>query len=160
MPRPLPPRGKARGRAFARVSAATPRAAAPSATAPSAAAPTTEDWLRLAGIQAYGHLGVTLKERQLGQRVEADVELAYEPTSRRRPDSLAAFFDYEEVHRLVRSLIETSRCKLLETLADELALALIAKFDTPRVRVRLRKLHLPVPDFTSIPEVFVERART
>jgi len=149
MPRPLPPRGKSRDRAIPRVSATGPRAAAPA----------TEDWLRLAGIQAYGHLGVTLKERELGQRVEADVELAYEPAARRRLDSLAAFFDYEEVHRLVRSLIETSQCKLLESLADELAVALIERFDAPRVRVRLRKLHLPVPDFTAIPEVYIERVR-
>ena len=130
-----------------------PRTAGRSEPSPS------QDWLRLSGIQAYGHLGVTQKERELGQRVEADVELAYDTSARRRPDSLDQAFDYEEVHQLVKSQIEMSRCKLLETLAEEVALSLLAEFGAPRVRVRLRKLHLPVPDFTAIPEVAVERAR-
>ncbi len=118
------------------------------------------DWLRLVGIQAYGHLGVTAKERDLGQRVEADVEIAYEQSARRRPDSLDAFVDYEELGRLVRAQIEMSRCKLIETLAEEVALALLEEFQTPRVRVRLRKLHVPVSGFSGVPEVEIERVRT
>lgn len=117
------------------------------------------DWLRLRGIQAYGHLGVTQKERDLGQRLEADVEIAYARETRRRPDSLDAFVDYEELSRLVRGQIAMARCRLLETLAEEVALALLAEFDPPRVRVRLRKMHIPVADFSGCPEVEVERAR-
>ena len=117
------------------------------------------DWLRLRGIQAYGHLGVTQKERELGQRLEADVEIAYAREIERRPDSLEAFVDYEELSRLVRVQIGMARCRLLETLAEEVALALLAEFDPPRVRVRLRKLHSPVAEFSGIPEVEVERAR-
>jgi dihydroneopterin aldolase len=118
------------------------------------------DWLRVLGIQAYGHLGVTRSERDLGQRVEADIEIAYETSVRRRPDSLDAFVDYEEVGRLVRAQIEMSRCKLLETLAEELALVLLQELDAPRIRVRLRKLHVPVAGFTATPEVLIERIRT
>lgn len=118
------------------------------------------DWLRLMRIQAYGHLGVTQKERDLGQRVEADVELAYAPSPRRRPDLIDDAIDYEEVHRMVRAQISMSRCRLLETLAEELALALLQEFDSPRVRVHVRKLHVPVEEFTTTPEVFVERERT
>jgi dihydroneopterin aldolase len=103
---------------------------------------------------------VTQKERDLGQRIEADVELAYAPTPSRRPDVIDDAIDYEEVHRMVRSQIEMSRCRLLETLAEELALALIQEFDSPRVRVRVRKLHVPVAEFTTVPEVLVERVRT
>ncbi len=119
-----------------------------------------QDWLRLARIQAYGHLGVTQKERDMGQRIEADVELAYAPQAKRRPDVLDDAMDYEEIYRLVRAQIEMSRCRLLETLAEELALALIQEFDTPRVRVRVRKLHVPVQDFTVVPEIQVERSRS
>jgi len=133
--------------------------AAPAATAARAAGRAAYDWLRLLAIQAYGHLGVTSKERDLGQRVEADVEIAYEQSARRRPDSLEAFVDYEELGRLVRTQIEMSRCKLIETLAEEVALALLEEFQTPRVRVRLRKLHIPVAGFSGVPEVEIERAR-
>ena len=117
------------------------------------------DWLRLVGIQAYGHLGVTSKERDLGQRVEADVEVAYEQSARRKPDSIEVFVDYEELGRLVRGQIEMSRCKLIETLAEEIALAILTEFETPRVRVRLRKLHVPVSGFSGVPEVEIERGR-
>jgi len=134
-----------------------PRAKARSAVR--AARRAAYDWLRLVGIQAYGHLGVTSKERDLGQRVEADVEIAYEQSARRRPDSLEACVDYEELGRLVRAQIEMSRCKLIETLAEEVALALLEEFQTPRVRVRLRKLHIPVAGFSGVPEVEIERAR-
>ena len=118
------------------------------------------DWLRLTGIEAYGHLGVTAKERDLGQRVEVDVELAYPVPRSRRPDSLEACIDYEELGRVVRSQIEMSRCKLIETLAEELAILLLEEFETPRVRVRLRKLHIPVSGFSGIPEIEVERSRS
>jgi dihydroneopterin aldolase len=53
-----------------------------------------------------------------------------------------------------------SRCKLLETLAEELALVLLQELDAPRIRVRLRKLHVPVAGFTATPEVLIERIRT
>lgn len=118
------------------------------------------DWLRLLGIQAYGHLGVTLQERELGQRIDVDVELAYAAGPERRPDILDACYDYEEVSRLVREHVGQARCRLAETLAEELALALLAEFDPPLVRVRLRKLHVPVSDFSGIPEIVVERARS
>ena len=149
--RPRAKSGRASGRASGRTSGRAP--------AGRAARRAAYDWLRLLGIQAYGHLGVTSKERDLGQRVEVDVEIAYEQSARRRPDSLDAFADYEELGRLVRAQIEMSRCKLIETLAEELALALLEEFQTPRVRVRLRKLHIPVPGFSGIPEVEIERAR-
>ena len=118
------------------------------------------DWLRLTGIQAYGHLGVTSKERDLGQRVEADVEIAYVPAVQRRPDSIDAYVDYEAVGQLVRSQIELSRCKLIETLAEEVALALLEETGAPRIRVRLRKLHVPVSGFSGTPEVEIERGES
>ena len=118
------------------------------------------DWLHLTGIQAYGHLGVTSKERDLGQRVEADVEIAYERNRSRPPDSLDAYVDYEEVGRLVRSQIEMSRCKLIETLAEEVAFALLEETRAPRVRVRIRKLHVPVSGFSGIPQVEIERGES
>jgi len=118
------------------------------------------DWLRLLGIQAYGHLGVTLQERELGQRIDVDVELAYAAGPERRPDALDSCYDYEEVSRLIREHVGQARCRLAETLAEELALALLAEFDPPRVRVRLRKLHVPVADFSGLPEIVVERARS
>jgi 7,8-dihydroneopterin aldolase/epimerase/oxygenase len=158
-PRPLSRRkagnGSVRGNGAPRGQA---RAARPSGGRPAPSRP-AYDWLRLAGIQAYGHLGVTAKERELGQRVEVDVELAYAPTARRKPDSLAEYIDYEEVGRMVRSQIEMSRCKLIETLAEELALLLLEEFETPQVRVRLRKLHVPVSGFTGVPEIEIERER-
>ena len=156
-PRP-PSRRNARG--AARPAGAPARAAGTSARRSGDTRRSEFDWLRLAGIQAYGHLGVTAKERELGQRVEVDVELAYAPTARRKPDSLVEFIDYEEVGRMVRSQVEMSRCKLIETLAEELALALLEEFDTPQVRVRLRKLHVPVSGFSGVPEIQIERGRT
>ena len=68
-------------------------------------------------------------------------------------------YDYEEVSRLVRAHVSGARCRLAETLAEELALALLEEFDSPRVKIRLRKLHVPVADFSGVPEIVVERGR-
>jgi dihydroneopterin aldolase len=156
----MPPRRQPSGKGLAvRTPAHSARSASLDPSARALAAP-TYDWLRLAGVQAYGHLGVTAKERDLGQRVEVDIELAYPVPRSRRLDSLEACFDYEEVGRVIRSQIEMSRCKLIETLAEELAILLLEAFDTPRVRVRLRKLHIPVSGFSGIPEIEVERSRS
>jgi 7,8-dihydroneopterin aldolase/epimerase/oxygenase len=156
-PRP-PSRRSARGKASP--AGAPTRAASARRSGDARRSGSGLDWLRLSGIQAYGHLGVTAKERELGQRVEVDVELAYAPTARRKPDSLVEFIDYEEVGRMVRSQVEMSRCKLIETLAEELTLALLEEFDTPQVRVRLRKMHVPVSGFSGVPEIQIERGRT
>jgi len=86
--------------------------------------------------------------------------LAYAAGPERRPDALDSCYDYEEVSRLIREHVGQARCRLAETLAEELALALLAEFDPPRVRVRLRKLHVPVADFSGLPEIVVERARS
>lgn len=159
----MPPRRRSRAKrpSASRRSTGRSRSAAPPAltTAPRSAPRRTRslDWLHLTGIQAYGHLGVTSKERDLGQRVEADVEIAYERNRSRPPDSLDAYVDYEEVGRLVRSQIEMSRCKLIETLAEEVAFALLEETRAPRVRVRIRKLHVPVSGFSGIPQVEIER---
>jgi dihydroneopterin aldolase len=154
----MSPRRPRSAKARPRGTAATGKAR-PSASRRRATPEAGLDWLRLSAIQAYGHLGVTQKERELGQRLEADIEIAYAHETARRPDSLDAFVDYEEVSRMVRGQIAMARCRLLETLAEEVALALLAEFDPPRVRVRLRKLHIPVAGFSGIPEVEVERAR-
>jgi dihydroneopterin aldolase len=135
------------------------RASAPRAVA-GTGLPAGEDWLRLRGIRAYGHLGVPALERALGQRLEVDVELAYPALTRRRTDSLRDAIDYEAVHRWVRDRLARLRRRLVETAAEDLALGLLRAFPASRVRVRLRKLHVPVADFDVIPEVEVERVRS
>lgn len=121
--------------------------------------PAGEDWLRLRGIRAYGYLGVPARERALGQRLEADVELAYPSLTRRRLDVLRDAIDYEAVYRFVRARLGKLRRRLLETAAEDLALGILAEFPASRVVIRLRKLHVPVADFDVIPEVEVERVR-
>ncbi|MEK7317181.1 MAG: dihydroneopterin aldolase [Candidatus Eisenbacteria bacterium] len=140
-----------------------PRRASPKAAARLAKGvagfPAGEDWLRLRGIRAYGYLGVPARERALGQRLEADVELAYPSLTRRRLDVLRDAIDYEAVYRYVRARLGKLRRRLLETAAEDLALGILAEFPASRVVIRLRKLHVPVADFDVIPEVEVERVR-
>ena len=110
------------------------------------------DWLRLHGIQAYGHLGVTQKERELGQRLEADVEIAYaREVKRRRPDTIDSFVDYEELSRVVRGPDRDGAVPPARDAGRGAALALLAEFDPPRVRVRLRKMHVPRGRLLRIP---------
>jgi dihydroneopterin aldolase len=85
--------------------------------------------------------------------------MAYPALTRRRRDVLREAIDYEAVNRFVRDRLARTRRRLLETAAEDLALALLRAFPASRVRVRLRKLHVPVPEFDVVPEVEVERVR-
>ena len=100
---------------------------------------TPYDYLRLDGIQAYGHLGVTAKERELGQRVEVDVELALNLQHAGLTDDLALTADYSRVFEVCRQIVESTRFRLIEALAEAIAQEVLAGFPADEVTVRIRK---------------------
>ena len=73
-------------------------------------------------------------------------------------DDIAHAVNYAAVCAEVRKFVGERRDKLIETLADELALHLLEVFEIRRITIELRKYILPDVEFVSV-TVTRERAK-
>ncbi len=103
------------------------------------------DRLILRQIEFWGHCGVTEAEREVGQRLSVDVEVAY-PAPQSPPSSLDDVVDYARLVNDVVRLGQSCREAIIEALAERLAQYLLQQIgQTNRhlrgvsVRVRLTK---------------------
>ena len=101
--------------------------------------------VEIAGLELPGRHGALEREREREQPFVYDVELELDDP---KADRLEQTVDYREVVAVIRELSRSREFNLLESLASELADALLARFPAHRVSVRVRKprvaLGLPV----------------
>ncbi|MFI5335354.1 MAG: dihydroneopterin aldolase [Opitutales bacterium] len=103
------------------------------------------DKIILNKMHFIGRHGVLPLEKRRKQPFEATVELDYPLTQAGRSDALEDTLDYREVQAIVRDVIEGSHKQLIETLAEGVADALLARFPhVPAVTVEIVKLRPPV----------------
>ena len=112
-------------------------------------------WLK--GVECRAKVGVPAAERSRRQKILVDVGLETDirPASAKDDFRLAA--DYWALEKLVRATAEAGACALVETLAERLAAAVLAKFAVPAVTVRVHKTPAVMPKTR---EVVVEIRRT
>jgi len=116
------------------------------------------DLIRLKDITVFGFYGVSPAEREVGQKIQIDLDLSADLTSACRSDSLHDTINYESVYSKVIEVVGgEKRYRLLEALGDEICAAIIASFPVTRVEIRLRKLNLPFPNNLSYVEVVLVR---
>ena len=116
-----------------------------------------EEKIVLKGITVFGYYGVSPVEREIGQKLELDIEFHHDFTKACATDSLEDTVNYERVYMKVMETVENNRFKLLETLADAICRAVIENFPVSRVKTTIRKLTLPFPNNLSHVEVVAER---
>ncbi len=97
------------------------------------------DRLLLEGLQFFGHHGDVEAERALGGRVDVDVEIRGDLRPAGRSDQLRDTVDYVRCYEAVRQVVETRQHNLLETVAEEVAAALLAEQRIESVVVRVAK---------------------
>jgi len=97
------------------------------------------DRLLISQIEFHGHCGITVAEREVGQRLAVDLELACDLTSAARSDQLADTIDYHHLAEAVAALGRTTRVALLETLATRIAECVLKDRRVTSVRIRLTK---------------------
>jgi dihydroneopterin aldolase len=97
------------------------------------------DLLLLEGLQFFGHHGDVEAERALGGRVDVDVEIRADLRTAGRSDQLTDTVDYVRAYETVRHVVETRQHNLLETVAEEIATALLDDARIGSVRVRVAK---------------------
>lgn len=99
--------------------------------------------IKINEIACYGYHGVLPEEQKLGQEFRVSLELSVAraaPTS----DSLSETFDYREAVEIACRILEGRPKRLLETLAEEIAAALLDLEPVDRVKVCVCKPHPPI----------------
>ncbi len=111
----------------------------------------------LKGITVFGYYGVSPMEREVGQKLEIDVEYFSDFTKACVTDSLEDTVNYERVYSKVMETVEKNRFNLLETLADAICNEILRSFSITRIKTTIRKLTLPFPNNLDHVEIIVER---
>lgn len=116
-----------------------------------------EEKIVLKGITVFGYYGVSPLEREIGQKLEIDVEFHHDFTKACMTDALEDTVNYERVYAKVMETVHNNRFNLLETLADAICQGIIRGFPVNAAKTTIRKLNVPFPNNLSHVEVVVER---
>ncbi len=92
----------------------------------------------------YGYHGVFDAEREIGQRIEVDLELSGDFDPGIRHDDLDSTINYVEVYTIVKDIVEDGEFKLMEALAGAIRDQVWDAFDLESLLVRVRKPFPPV----------------
>lgn len=118
------------------------------------------DRVVLAGMAFSACHGVLVREQREAQPFEVDVELLLDLRSAGTTDDLARTVDYAAVFDACRAIVEGPSVRLIETLAERIAGALLVGFPVAHeVVVRVRKPHAPLRGTFAWAGVEVRRRR-
>lgn len=107
----------------------------------------------------YGYHGVYPEENELGQRFLVDLILEGDLRPASRSDDIAQTVDYGKAYELVRTIVEGEPKKLVETVTEQIAEAVLRSF--PMIQkccVKVIKPNPPIPGHYD--SVAVEMTRT
>ncbi len=102
------------------------------------------DRIAVRGLTATGHHGVFEFEKREGQTFVVDVVLGVDTREAATSDDLAKTINYAEVAADVIALIEGEPVDLIETLAQQVADACLARDGVQAVAVTVHKPEAPV----------------
>jgi len=102
------------------------------------------DKIIIQGIVFYGYHGVTPAEQKLGQKFLVDVELYLNLKPAGISEHLRDTIDYKAVYDLVKKIEQKKKYKLIETLASEIAQAILDNTSAVKVLVRVKKPQVPI----------------
>jgi len=101
--------------------------------------------IKLINIAVHARHGVLAEEQRLGQQFFIDLHCRLAEGHRVRDDDLATTVDYSALFNLVRRLAEGQPCRLLETLAERIAQAVLEGFPlVAEVEIEIRKPSAPL----------------
>ena len=108
------------------------------------------DAIRIEQLEVFAYIGVPDVERSQPQRLT--ISITFWPT-RHAPelgDDIGRAVNYAAVCAETRSLVRDRRDRLIETLADALAIHLLGLFEIHRIAIEIRKFILPDVQFVSV----------
>ena len=118
------------------------------------------DRISLTGISVFGHHGVFDSERQQGQRFVVDVSCTLDLSSAASTDDLAQTIDYGGLAQAFVADVERDPVKLIEALADRIALTCLRYDAIQCVEVTVHKPQAPMPVDVADVTVTLTRSKT
>jgi FolB domain-containing protein len=107
------------------------------------------DSIQIHDLALEACVGVPDEERAKPQRLTVSITLWLAHGFSELSDDVNKTVNYSAVAREVQHFVGGRADKLIETLADAIALHLLRKFNLPRVRIELRKFVLPDAKFVA-----------
>ena len=117
------------------------------------------DKITLGDVRAFAQIGVSEEERSDEQELVFDAELHLDLSSAARSDHLSSTVDYLEVVSLLRATSRAKPYKLLETLVETAAEALLERYPVACVVLRVRKVKLYGVSETFSAAIEISRSR-
>ena len=97
------------------------------------------DKIFLTALSTEAVIGIFDWEREIRQRIEIDLEMSVDLAAATKRDSIEDTLNYKSVAKQVLALVEASRFRLVETLAEHVARLVLMEFPVERVRVTVHK---------------------
>jgi len=110
-------------------------------------------------IPCYCSIGIDEKEKKTGQRLLIDVHASIESVSLTKSDNINDTLSYVEIFRTVQRIAQSKSHSLIETLAEDIASALLDHDLVMKAKIRITKPHIPFPEFHGDVSVEVEREK-
>ncbi|MDR0433717.1 MAG: dihydroneopterin aldolase [Gracilibacteraceae bacterium] len=117
------------------------------------------DCLHIKGLTFHAFHGVNPAEAELGQKFIIDVDLYLRPTEYAPADDLSVTVNYAHVARAVKWRVTENKYRLIETLAEQIAVDLLGSFDCAAARVTVHKPGAPLKENFADVSAEVYRAR-
>ena len=108
------------------------------------------DTIIISDIKAQCFIGVPDEERNAPQSLLISLELEADFTKASAEDDLMATINYHEVYLRVQEVCADGERKLIETLAEDIASSILAKFGVKCIRVEIKKFILPATAYVSV----------
>ncbi|MBS5788311.1 MAG: dihydroneopterin aldolase [Clostridioides difficile] len=118
------------------------------------------DKILLNNLGFYGYHGVLAEENILGQKFFLDIELYLDTHEAGISDDMNKSVSYADVYNLVKNIVEDRRYKLIEAVAENIAIEILEKFVLiNEVLVRVKKPEAPVNGIYDYFGVEIRRCR-
>ena len=95
--------------------------------------------LTLKNMIFYGHHGVSPAEKEIGQRIEVDVELVSDFEKAGQTDNFQQAVNYVDVYQIVQEIVEKTRFNLIEGIAVAIINRITSTYHLEKIVVLVRK---------------------
>ena len=106
------------------------------------------DRIHIEELEVQARVGVSDSERAQPQRLTLNV--TFWPNRAGSRDNIADTVNYSEVAALLKQFVSQRDYRLIETLAEEAAGHLLARFSLHKIVIEVRKFVLPDADYVSV----------
>jgi len=117
------------------------------------------DRIILENLQFFGYHGCLAEENSLGQRFAVSLCIGSDLLAAGLSDDLTQSINYAEVCAVVKAIMEGPPSRLIETLAERIAGAVL-DMGALEVEVTVKKIHPPIPVHMDFAAVQIARRRS